>query len=78
MTNDKIAHDIFRKLHYFFENKIKIHFKDFDGIFYNGYIIDLNEEKLSMVFNERVKGTLPFLLEHINPDSIREFQEVSE
>jgi len=70
MTNAKIAHDSYRKLIYFFENKIEVHFKDFDDIFYNGMIIDLNEHKLTMVLSERVKGTIPILLEFINPDSI--------
>jgi len=74
MTKDKIANDSYRKLIYFFENKIEIHFKDFDEIFYNGLIIDLNEDKKTMVFKERIKGMMPILLEFINPDSIRQFE----
>ena len=76
MTNDKIGYDSYRKLLYFFENKIQVHFKDLDEVFYNGLILDLNEEKLTMVFTERVKGTMPILLECINPESIRKFTEV--
>ena len=76
MTKIKIAQDSYRKLHYFFENKIKVHFKDFDEIFYNGIIIDLNEEKLTMVLAENQMGTMPILLECVNPDSIREYTEV--
>ena len=68
----------YRKLVYFFENKIKIHFKDLDEIFYNGLIIDLSETKLTMVLQERVRGTIPILLECIKPDSIQEFKEVGE
>jgi hypothetical protein len=30
-----------------------------------------------MVFQERAEGGVPFLLEHINPDSIRKFEEVT-
>jgi len=75
MTKDKIANDSHRKFLYFYENKIKVHFKDFDEIFYNGEIIELNLDNLSMVFNENVKGTIPILLECINPDSIRKFEE---
>jgi len=75
MTDDKIAHESYRKILYFFENKIKVHFKDFDEIFYNGLILDLNENKLTMVLKERVKGTMPFLLEKIKPDSIRKMEE---
>jgi len=78
MTKDKIAKDSFRKLIYFFKNKIKIHFKDMDNIFYNGLIIDLNENKLTMVLDETIKGTMPILLECINPESIRKFKEVRE
>jgi len=66
---------VYRKLLYFYENKLKVHFKDFNEIFYNGEIIDISEEKLTLVLKERVMGTLPFLLEQINPDSIYEFKE---
>jgi hypothetical protein len=78
MEKNDIGQRNYRQLLYFFENKIKIHFKDFDGVWYNGEIIDLNEEKLTMVLRERIKGTMPLLLEFINPDSITEFREVSE
>lgn len=74
MTKEKIAEESYRKLVYFFENKIKVHFKDFDEIFYNGLIIDLNEDKKIMVLDERMKGMMPILLEFINPDSIRKFE----
>lgn len=67
--------ECYRKLVYFYENKIKIHFTDLDNIFYNGLILDLNEEKLTMVIDERIKGTMPILLEFVNPDSIKEFKE---
>jgi len=76
MTKDKNAHDSLRKFNYFFNNKVKVHFKDFDEIFYNGFILDLSSEKLTMVLVEDVKGTMPILLECVNPDSIREFTEV--
>lgn len=66
----------YRKLLYFFENKVKVHFKDLDNIFYNGLILDLSEEKLTMVLQERVKGTMPILLEFVKPESIIEFREV--
>lgn len=75
MTNE-IGQKNFRNLNYFFENKIKVHFKDLDGIFYNGLIIDLNEDKLTMVLQERVRGSIPILLEVINPGSIQEFKEM--
>lgn len=78
MTNEKLANDSYRKLLWFFENKIEVHFKDLDEIFYNGYIIDLNKEKLTMVLSERVRGTIPILLEFVNPKSIEKFTEVRE
>ena len=69
---------VFRKLLYFFENQIKVHFKDLDNIFYNGLILDLNEEKQTLVLAERVRGEMPVLLEFINPDSISKFEEKGE
>ncbi len=77
MTNET-GQNNYRKLLYFFKNKIQIHFKDLDEIFYNGLIIDLNEEKLTMVFQERVRGHIPILLEFINTNSIQKFKEVGE
>ena len=74
----RIGEENYRKLLYFFEKKIKIHFKDLDDIFYNGVIIDLDQEKLCMVLRERIRGTLPILLEFIKPDSIVEFKEEGE
>ncbi len=74
MTND-IGNINYRKLLYFFENKIKIHFKDLDNIFYNGLILDLSEKKLTLVLQERVRGNIPILLEQIKTDSIEEFRE---
>lgn len=73
MRND-IGEINYRKLLYYFTNGIWVHFKDNNGIFYNGEIIDLNEEKLTLVLKERVQGETPFLLEDINPNSIRTFK----
>jgi len=69
---DDIGQMNFRKLVYFFENKIPIHFNDIDHIFYNGLILNLDEEKLTMVLKERVRGIIPFVLETIIPHSIKE------
>ena len=77
MTNE-IGQNNFRQLNYFFENKKKVHFKDLDEIFYNGLIIDLDERKLTLVLDERVRGVVPFLLENIKPESIQEFKEGGE
>ena len=74
MTNDKGLR-ICKKLSYFFEEQIAIHFKLETGEFRNGYIIDLNSEKLTIVFKEFVLGTIPLLLEEIKENSIAEFTE---
>jgi len=77
MTNDT-GQKVYRKLLYYFKNYIVVHFKDLDNIFYNGLILDLNEEKLTMVLRERVRGEIPILLECINENSICKFNEVGE
>jgi len=78
MTKDKIAQDAYRKLIYFYKDKIKVHFKDFNDIFYNGLVIDLNDASKIMILIENVKGTIPILLEDVNPDSICKYKEVGE
>ena len=77
MTEDKTTHDTYRKLKYFYDNKTLVHFKDFNNVFYNGEILDLDEKHLTLVLNERRKGEMPILLEHINPNSIFKFKEFS-
>lgn len=77
MRND-LGERNYRILLYYFENKIKVHFKDLDEIFYNGLILDLNENKLTIVLQERMKGELPFLLENIKENSISKFKELGE
>lgn len=64
----------YRKLLYYYSNQIWVHFKNLDGIFYNGQILDLNEDKLTLVLQERIKGDMPFLLEQIDTDSIAAFK----
>ena len=75
---NEIGERNYRKLLYYFENKIIVHFTDLDEIFYNGLILDLSEGKLTMVLRERVKGSIPILLECINTDSICKFKEEGE
>lgn len=73
MTKEKIAQDSYRRLIYFYENEIKIHFKDFNDVWYNGLILDLNSETKTMVLKENVRGTIPMGLEDVNPDTIVKF-----
>ena len=75
---NEIGQKNYRKFLYFYENKIKVHFKDVDGIFYNGLILDLNENKLTLVLQERIRGSIPMLLEYVDSDSISEFKEREE
>ncbi len=68
----------FRKLNYYFENKIMVHFKLYSGGWKNGTILDLNENKLTLVLNERIEGELPFLCEDVITESIKPFTEKPE
>ena len=72
MNNEK-GKQVYRKLIYFFEKKIPIHFSLDSGGWKNGEILDLNEKKLTLVLKEFVEGDLPFLLENIILDSIKRF-----
>ena len=76
--DNEIGKRNYRKLEYFFKNKLRIHFKDLKDSFYNGSIIDLNEEKLTLVIQERVNGIIPMLLEDIKPETICEFKEIED
>lgn len=77
MTND-IGDMNYRKLTYFYKNKILVHFKDNDDIFYNGLILNLNREEHILILDERVKGNIPIVLEDIKTNSISEFTELRE
>ena len=68
----------YRKLSYFYENKILVHFKDNDNIFYNGLIQNLNREDHTLILDERVRGNIPIILEDIKSDTICEFTEFKE
>lgn len=64
---------VYRKLAYYYGNKIPVHFKIKTGEFRNGIILDLNEEKLTLVLKEFVLGEMPFLLEDINAETITKY-----
>jgi hypothetical protein len=65
---------VYRKLLYFFTNKISVHFTLIKGGWKNGEIIDLSEEKLTLVLKEFVEGSIPFLCEEIELGSIKEYR----
>lgn len=73
--NTNTGKNAYRKLVYFYENKIPVHFCLVAGGWKNGVVIDLSESKLSMVLNERVEGILPFLLEDIDENTIEAYKE---
>jgi len=73
--NNELGQQVYRKLIYFYENKIPVHFTLISNGWKNGLILDLNEEKLTLVLKENVEGELPFLLEDINLNSIKPFRE---
>ena len=77
MTNE-VGDINYRKLSYFYENQIMVHFKDNEDIFYNGIILDLNRENHTLILNERVKGNISIILEDIKSGSICEFTELKE
>lgn len=74
MTED-IRQKNYRQLLYFFEEQIAVHFKLTSGEWRNGYIIDLSEEKHTLVLKEFIIGTIPILLEEIKENSIKEFNK---
>ena len=77
--DDELGSKVYRKLLWFFENKIPIHFCLLNTYGWkNGKIIDLDEKKLTLVLDEFVEGKLPFLLEDINLDTIKKFKEKDE
>jgi len=72
--NNEIGKQVYRKLLYFFENKLDVHIVLTDNSWHNGKIIDLSETKLIMVLDEFVEGKLPILLEKVIPDLIKEYR----
>ena len=75
---EEIINENYRKLLYFFEKKLKVHFKDSEEIFYNGLILKLDKEQSILILEERVRGIMPILLEKINGNTISQFKERTE
>ena len=72
MINDKGLKN-YRNFLYYFKKRIAVHFSLENGEWHNGTVIDINEEKLTLVLMEFKKGELPFLLENIKEESIKPF-----
>ena len=77
--NNEVGLQVYRKLIYFFENEIPIHFSLLYGGWKNGKIKELNKEELTVVIIEFEEGELPpFLLEDIRINSISKFRPKNE
>ena len=76
--NDEIGKKVFRKLLYFYENEIPVHFDLISNGWKNGKIKELNEERLTFILEENLEGELHFLCEEVDPDSIVKFKERGE
>ncbi len=76
--NNELGEQVYRKLHYFYINKISVHFDLVRGGWKNGKLIELDEDGLTFVLNENVEGMLPFLCEEVRIDSIAKFREKKE
>ena len=73
--NNELGKQVYRKLIYFYENKISVHFSLISSGWKYGKIIDLNEKKLTLILEENVEGKLPFLCEEIKINSIFKFKD---
>jgi hypothetical protein len=56
MINENNANDVMRKLKYFLDNNIPVHFSEEDGTFYNGSLKDLVIEDNLVCIIDRKDG----------------------
>ena len=75
MTNEINADDVMRKLKYFLDNKIPVHFSELDGTFYNGVLKDLVDSDKLVCIIDRKDGMNIILAEKININSIAPVKE---
>ena len=75
-TSNEIGKKVFRKLSWFYKQKLPIHFCLLNQFGWkNGEILDLDEAKLTLVLKEFKEGELPFLCEEINISTIKQFKK---
>jgi hypothetical protein len=75
----KMNERIYKKLSYFYEKKVPIHFCLSKGYGWkNGNIKKLNESDYTMILDEIKEGELHFLLEEINLNSIQAYKKPEE
>lgn len=65
MNNDNDNDTILKKLEIYFLRQSLLHIDCFDGRFYNGVLIEVNDVKEFVILNDRKLGEIPILLEEI-------------
>lgn len=65
MINENNANEVMRKLKYFLDNKIPVHFSEEDGTFYNGVLKELVEDDKLVCIIDRKDGMNIILAEKI-------------
>jgi len=70
---------IYRKLFYFYDKKLPVHFCLINGPGWkNGIIKDLNKTEYTLILEELREGDLHFLLEEISINSIQPYRKPEE
>jgi hypothetical protein len=70
---------IYRKLFYFYDKKIPVHFCLINGPGWkNGIIKELNQKEFTLILEELREGELHFLLEEISINSIQTYRNPEE
>ena len=75
VVNNELGARVYRKLLYYFENKIPIHFSLIDNGWKNGTIVELKKGDWILILDELKEGRLSFLLEDIEINSISSYRE---
>ena len=53
------------KIEFFYENNLKVHIDCYTGRYYNGGIMEINQEKGFIILRDRVLGETPIMFEEI-------------
>ena len=75
MINEKNADDVMRKLKYFLDNNIPVHFSEEDGTFYNGLLKELVVESNLVCIIDRKDGMNIVLADKIIIGTIAQVKE---
>lgn len=66
----------YRKLEYFYKNKILVHLKTKGESWYNGKILELNKDKNIVVLDELKNGVVSVLLEEVKVNTITSYKRL--